>query len=247
MAHDELPVLDSSIRLWVIIPIIIIALSVGLGRHYVSQLIQTPPKSEKSKAFQTQAMMRSSMLCQNARFLPRASFGVRKVFFNSEHGLFRTKRPEGGPQNPATDPSMMTNMLKGQMVNMLPYIGMGYIINHVFSGFVITKVPFPLTLRFKSMLLRGIELPNLSSSWVSSASFYFLNLFGLRSIFTLVLGANNDADSARAMQQQMAGAGMGGPQDPGKAFDQARETLELVQHEWAMENVEPELLKIFLS
>lgn len=53
---------------------------------------------------------------------------------------------------------------------------------------------------------------------VSSASWYFLNVFGLRSMYSLILGEDNAADQTRIMQEQMSGAAVAMQQDPQKAF-----------------------------
>lgn len=174
------------------------------------------------------------------------SFLMRRHYLNNEEtGYIKagTKRPSQAP-NPIQDPSMMTEMLKGNVTNVLPMILIGGWINWTFSGFVTTKVPFPLTLRFKPMLQRGIELTSLDASWVSSASWYFLNVFGLRSIYTLVLGENNAADQSRMMQDQMSGAAMAMPPDPKQAFKAEWEALEICDHQWALKNIENELLEI---
>ena len=53
------------------------------------------------------------------------------------------------------------------------------------------KLPFPLTIRFKSMLQSGVMTRDLDVKWVSSLSWYFLNLFGLQSVFGFILGSDN--------------------------------------------------------
>lgn len=87
------------------------------------------------------------------------------------------------------------------------------------------------------MLQQGIELLTLDASWVSSASWYFLNVFGLRSIYSLILGQDNAADQSRMMQEQMTGAAMAMPADTNKAFKTEWEALELTDHQWALEEV----------
>ncbi|RWS19043.1 Integral membrane protein DUF106-like protein, partial [Leptotrombidium deliense] len=177
--------LDPDIRVWVFLPIVVITFFVGILRHYVSILISSSKKVELQQVQDSQTLIRSRLLRENGKYIPKQvnlirqrnerpffdvdgtimSFLMRRHYLNNEEsGYFKiaSKRPSQAP-NPITDPSMMTDMLKGNITNVLPMILIGGWINWTFSGFVTTKVPFPLTLRFKPMLQRGIELMSLDA------------------------------------------------------------------------------------
>ncbi|KDN49925.1 transmembrane protein [Tilletiaria anomala UBC 951] len=244
MAIDQSLYLDSAIRDWVLIPITLVMVLVGVLRHNVTMLINSPPKkSTLAKIREQRVLGRSQALQANYFQLPPSSFVARRAYLIDALGsgkyLADPVKPgsePNKPKNPLTEPGGMDSMMEGMkksMVMMVPQtVIMGWI-NFFFSGFVLIKLPFPLTLRFKPMLQRGIETPDMDVTWVSSLSWYFLNLFGLNAIYRLVLGDGNAADGTRDMAAMgnMAGAGM--PGLPGQTPDVAkihaaeRDNLEL--------------------
>ncbi|EDV32405.1 uncharacterized protein Dana_GF14072 [Drosophila ananassae] len=234
--------IDPDIRVWVFLPIVLITFLVGIVRHYVSILISTQKKAEITQIQDSQAMIRARLLRENGKYLSAQSFSMRKNYFNNEEtGYFKTQKRAPVAQNSS---AMLTDMVKGNFINVLPMVIIGGWINWMFSGFVTTKVPFPLTLRFKPMLQRGVELASLDAAWVSSASWYFLNVFGLRSIYTLVLGENNHADQTQAQADAMTGAAMTMPQDPKAAFKAEWEALEITEYHSALKNIDTDMLAI---
>lgn len=76
---------------------------------------------------------------------------------------------------------------------------------------------------------------------MSSASWYFLNVFGLQSIYFLILGHNNAAGQW-IMQEQMTGAAMARPGDTKKVFRTEWEALELTDHQGTLDDIGKELV-----
>lgn len=53
------------------------------------------------------------------------------------------------------------------------------------------KLPFPLTIKFKSMLQAGVQTKEMDPRWMSSISWYFLCIFGLQFVYVFLLGSDN--------------------------------------------------------
>lgn len=56
---------------------------------------------------------------------------------------------------------------------------------------IVVKLPFPLTIKFKSMLQAGVATRDMDPQWMSSISWYVLCIFGLQSVFNYLLGSDN--------------------------------------------------------
>lgn len=82
--------------------------------------------------------------------------------------------------------SMMEG-LTGNMVMMFTMMPTMAWISYFFAGFILAKVPFSLTQKFRGMTQSGIDIENLDVGYVSGVSFYFIVLFGLGQVNALFL------------------------------------------------------------
>lgn len=248
--------LDPRIRDWVLIPIFVVMLLQGILRHYMTITMQPETKVALTNLTVSQLMRRSQRLRAHQQFLSPSSFAARRAFLLHHPKALgappseedEKKDQESDPSNPL-DPMNAASGMKQQLAMIVPnMLQMGWV-SYFFSGFVVVKLPFPLTDRFKAMLQRGVMLKTLDTSYVSSLSWLFLNMFGLRGVFALLLGSNantgDDERMVKAMANPALGMGMGlGQQKPNyeDMYKAERNELDIVDHTFVVPQAEFSLI-----
>jgi len=249
---EEAPplVLDPAIRDWVLIPIVVIMFLVGILRNNVMKMMRKTSPPNREQVQHNNQLLRARRLRANSVYIPASAFAARKHYFvGSDTAILKQKMEAPNPMSMMQDPNQMMNMMQGNFAMMVPQMVMMGIVNYFFSGFVLGKIPFPLTPSFKGMLQRGINLSTLDTAYVTSMSWYFLVTFGMRGLYSIVLGANNETDDTKIMQQQMGmgGAQPGQPPDMGKLFGAEAENLQIIEHNSVINGAEERLLKAAAS
>ncbi|XP_037952516.1 ER membrane protein complex subunit 3-like [Teleopsis dalmanni] len=191
--NDMHLVIDPTIRNWVFIPIVIITFAVGLLRYYCVALLVSGDKQDLQQITDGHAMMRARLLIKNGKYLPRDSFLMRKDFFVNEETGCLTKIIKS--QQLGNVQMTMMQSFQTRMIELLPMVVVGSFIEKLLSGFVVAKIPFPVTLNFKKLLQPEIHVKAIDTCWISSLAWYVLNLVGLNSMCKLVCGENMDTDA----------------------------------------------------
>ncbi|KAK0671401.1 integral membrane protein DUF106-domain-containing protein [Cercophora samala] len=245
---------DPQLFYWILFPITIVMILTGILRHYATVLMSSAPKPLDLRSTREQrSLLHGISLRTNFHALSPRSFHSRRdvVITAYESGAYLKDPERKGqpPANPMTDPSSMDGMMgmmKNQMAMIIPNTLIMSWINAFFSGYVIMKLPFPLTIKFKSMLQAGVGTKDMDPRWMSSISWYFLCMFGLQSVFNFLLGNDN---AASQMAQQMGQMGPQAPQmfgpgvDPNKQFLAEAENLAVIEHHSVLDGVEQRLLE----
>lgn len=192
--------LDSSLRNWIFFPITILTILVNLLVKYLTIYLNQGEKnknilqstntsndftselqSRDSDIKVTHALKRTAMLKQNYMNISEKGFKLRKAYFCNKETGYLTKEIESKAAE-LMNPNMMGDMIKKNAINMLYYalifVGCGYF----FGGFILLKLPFGLTQKFRSMLQQGLNIQNLDVSYVSAISWCFMLVFGLNTI-----------------------------------------------------------------
>lgn len=196
--------LDSDIRDWVVLPLLVIMIAAGLLRQTMSQYLKANTKTICPIESRAKSCLRRASRFRGGGcgFISGAKLESRKRYFssksdnNEETSLLRveaTIAEEAAESKKGNELDMLNSMnmldgMKGNMAFMVQNMVMMQGISHFFKGFVLVKVPFTLTNGFKQMFQRGLDLSTLETSYVSSVSWYFLVMFGLRAFFRLVIG-----------------------------------------------------------
>lgn len=237
--EDEVS-LSADIRNWVLIPLTLASILMDILAQLAQRVMASSsaaPVKEKQEIAEAQSFMRAMRLCQQGGIIPAEGFRQRKAYFLDEKkGIFKKEVQRKSQQEQMMEnPSMMADMMKKNVSGMLPQILMWNFVSYFFTGFVMGKVPFPLSQRFRGMLQRGIDLGSLDVSYVSSLSYYVLMWSGLRGLRSLIFRGQETVDPTNMMAQQMQ---MGLGAEPAKAIQMQAQNLELAKHEWRMEKME---------
>lgn len=258
--------LDSKIRDWVVLPLFVIMVAAGLLRFYMGNLLKPAPKSFTKVGQRTGNTLRSTSALKSGaiHFLSTSKLEARRSAYpevlNSQADwcdahLDAEEEKEGGDSDDSMNPFGAMEGMQGNMAFMVQNMVMMQAIQHFFSGFILLKVPFSLTMGFKQMFQRGLEgLATLDTSYVSSVSWYFLVMFGLRGFFRLVIGTPPmETMEAQQLQSQMGKRAGGGnpaasPDDDAmvKQLTKEAENLPIVlpkQFKSNLDSVEKRLLK----
>ncbi|CAR29165.1 ZYRO0G02156p [Zygosaccharomyces rouxii] len=240
--------LDPKLKYWVLLPISIVMVLTGILRQYIMDLIAPNTKGvPRVKLTESQWIYKAQALLANGSNLSAEAFQLRK-----EHlievlagGKYLVKlNTDGQAPSPLSDPNLSENMFsmaKGNLANFIPQTIIMWWVNHFFAGFVLMKLPFPLTPRFKEMLQSGVMTADLDVRWVSSISWYFISVLGLNPVYNLLLSDTESIDINAAQQPPTMG-GPGEPQ-PEAVMKGLANDLTIAENESCFDDIEQRVLE----
>ncbi|CAI7832750.1 unnamed protein product, partial [Closterium sp. NIES-53] len=116
-------VLDPQIREWVLVPLTVVMILIGVLRHFVAKLMRSDAKIDVKAIKEGQLVIRARNLRGAGGFIPSRSFAQRRhLFCNEENGLLHVPKGQGGNPQAAmfSDPNVAMDMMKKNLSMIIP-------------------------------------------------------------------------------------------------------------------------------
>ncbi|SBT77554.1 ER membrane protein complex subunit 3, putative [Plasmodium ovale] len=250
-------ILDERIRIYALLPIFIIVLLVCIIKSNIAQMSRPTIKMDVEKLRQNNFLARFTQLKINHGFISPVAFLSRKYFFNKPQvGFFNDMPEQANPFDTLLkqDPSDLFGMVKNQIPFLVLQLGLGFLINLFFSGYLVAKIPFPLTYKFKSTLQMGMDIELLDMKFVSSLSWYFLVMFGSNGLISIIdyfvlqdrdRSQNNPMDNLMGSPNPLIKqpVNVNNVPDLKKFYEKKKAELETVRYKFLLENIEYNLVE----
>lgn len=262
-------VIDHRIRDWVFIPVLYVMFMMGLLKIFLSKMMQNK-KKETSKIQKTvddnrnkSILMRAQKIgAANTLLTPRGFFMRKTNLIKRDSGLLWERENDTAEDpmqamqksNPMMNPGNMADMLKNNLfMTIMTPLQFGFI-SYFFTGYIVGKVPFPQTQKFREMLQKGIECNGMDVKYVSALSLYFLTIFGFGPLHKMLLTHDpEDNDAMNPMNDPsmnpMAMNPMGQQASPFSQpptlkdnYKKERDNVEVIQYEFKIEKAEQKLI-----
>lgn len=234
--------LDPSLQFWVLLPIWVATLLMGLVRRNVTSLTTREPPTNLLKVRDAGRLKRSSNLRQYASSIPFEQFAAREHYLSGPNGVLHMPKKERSSMTALMNPESLANQIMSIVMTLVPHMLLGTWARYMFAGMAVCRLPFTLTPRFRPMLQSGIELAgqSLDVSYVSALSWYVLNMFGNAGLLSLI--AKGSADDTVFVPSVASQITLNVAVD--KVFEQEREALGKVVHKCNMREAEDALLSV---
>ncbi|KAH7649882.1 SWI SNF2 like ATpase and a Myb domain [Cryptosporidium bovis] len=258
--------LDRQIQYWATVPIVVIvfcgvvlktALQISSSRSKKRRIPQRDEQNINDSLFSTQRVSlrnfefqchisRSKLIRSRGFLLPYESFQRRKMFYCNDSDGYFLNPPE--PPNPLAvlsnpDHSLLADAMKNQFGFLILNGGIGFLVSSLFSGFFVAYLPIPISYSFKGMLQKGVEvIPNISTSYLSALSFYFIVLIACGELSNILLSmfgfentSNIHLDIPMVNQRESP---LGNQTDYSKLFSEEIESLHTCPNGSILDNIE---------
>eukprot|EP00917_Polyrhabdina_sp_WS-2016_P017600 GHVP01038011.1.p1 GENE.GHVP01038011.1~~GHVP01038011.1.p1 ORF type:complete len:280 (+),score=49.64 GHVP01038011.1:34-840(+) len=251
--------LDPIIREWAFCAIFVFVICALIIRQNVLSIVKPKPKTQIWDCSPKNIVQRSKTLrSTGAQILLPKSWHLRKLFFtHPKDGVLHHPPPALGVLEKMAmnhDPQATTGGMVQFGMTIVLNVFMAYLVNLFFSGFVVAKFPLPLPYRCKILLQRGVEVPLLDVSYISSLSWYFCVLFGGGSLVTVARSllesgqgqsySEFGSDDLLMVMGPMAGGKMAGgggtfdQPDAGRQYEEELKAYSLSAPDWKLQNIE---------